>query len=220
MVCGVSVVTTTWNERENIQALVAAVRAALEGVPCEVVVVDDSSVDGTFEAAQQCADVAVQKPREGQSKGLLAGMRLARFPFVVTIDADLENDPKCIPDLVGLAEEGFDLVVACRDVIPRFSERFASKTLGRLVWVRDVFSNFRVYRQSAVQLLSASGGEMFGADFLVLAKRGGLRVGEFSYVAPPRRRHPRIGGLVRANLRILWATLRALWLYWTSGSVV
>jgi len=90
---GVSVVTTTWNEHENIRELIRRVRAALAEIPHEIIVVDDSSADGTLEAAQQVADVAISKPREGQSKGLLCGMHLAKYPAIVTIDADLENDP-------------------------------------------------------------------------------------------------------------------------------
>ena len=54
LVGGVSVVTTTWNERENIEELIRRVRSALKDIPHEVIVVDDSSTDGTFEAAKAC----------------------------------------------------------------------------------------------------------------------------------------------------------------------
>jgi dolichol-phosphate mannosyltransferase len=94
---GVSVVTTTWNERENIEEVIRRIRAALQGAPHEIVVVDDSSSDGTFEAAKQLADTAVSKVREGQTKGLLYGAQLAKYPLIVTIDSDLENPPESIP---------------------------------------------------------------------------------------------------------------------------
>ena len=68
------------------------------------------------------ADVAVSKVREGQTKGLLYGMKLAKYPAIVTIDADLENSPDCIPRLVSELSE-YDLVVASRTAVPRFSER-------------------------------------------------------------------------------------------------
>ena len=129
---GVSVVTTTWNESENIEQLVLSGPKRPPHIPHEVIVVDDSCTDGTMEAAKRVADVAVGKKREGQSIGLLFGMRLAKYPVVVTIDADLENDPAHIPELVRLTAE-FDIVVASRTKLPRFSEKLASKTLGKIL---------------------------------------------------------------------------------------
>jgi len=58
---GVSVVTTTWNERENIKNLILTVRTVLKGFPHEIIVVDDDSIDGTFQIAKRYADTAVTK---------------------------------------------------------------------------------------------------------------------------------------------------------------
>ncbi len=209
---GVSVVTTTWNERENIEQLVREVRQVLRGVPHEVIVVDDSSSDGTLQVAQRVADVAVGKPRQGQSRGLLYGLKLAKYPLVVTIDSDLENPPTLIPELLHLGVT-FDVVVASRTKLPRFSEKYASKTLGKLLDIRDVYSNFRVYKREVISKLKPLRGETFGAEFLVSAKKQGFRLGEVMYVAPPRRAHPRIGGSLKANLRIQWATAKSFLLY-------
>ncbi|MCW4047187.1 MAG: glycosyltransferase [Candidatus Bathyarchaeota archaeon] len=212
MINGVSVVTTTWNERENIEKLILAIRNVLQQVPHEIIVVDDSSQDGTIQVAKRLADVAVTKTREGQTKGLLYGMRLAKFPVIVTIDADLENDPQHIPLLLQQAAV-FDVVVASRTVLPRISEIVTSKTLGKLVGVTDTLSNFRVYRREAVSNFALRGGETFGAEFLVIAKKNGLRIGEIMYYPPLRRKRPRIGGTIKANLRILWALIKSLMLY-------
>lgn len=65
---GVSVVTTTWNERENIEKLVSTIRCALQNLPHEIIIVDDNSPDGTIHIAKLLADVAITKPREGQTK--------------------------------------------------------------------------------------------------------------------------------------------------------
>ena len=94
---GISVVTTTWNEKENIEELIRRVRSTLQSIPHEIIVVDDSSSDGTLEVAKLFADVAVGKIREGQTKGLLYGAKLAKYPVIVTIDSDLENSPELIP---------------------------------------------------------------------------------------------------------------------------
>ena len=99
MVQGISVVTTTWNEAENIKELILRIRSTLKDIPHEVIVVDDNSTDGTLSIAKQFADVAVGKVREGQTKGLLYGMKYAKFPVIVTIDSDLENNPELISTL-------------------------------------------------------------------------------------------------------------------------
>ena len=212
MVQGVSVVTTTWNERENIEKLILSVKSALKDFPYEIIVIDDSSSDGTFEVARRVADLAVSKVREGQTKGLLYGMKLAKFPVIVTIDADLENDPKLILSLVQKLDE-FDLVVASRKVVPRFSEKLASKTLGKMFSVSDFFSNFRVYKKAAIGNLSLKGGETFGGELLVSARKNGLRIGEVTYEPALRRSKPRIGGTIRANFRIMVALFKCFIIY-------
>ena len=209
---GVSIVTTTWNERENIQKLVLTIRRVIQNLPHEIIIVDDASTDGTFPIAARLADVAVTKKREGQSKGLLYGMKLAKYPVIVTIDADLENDPEHIPELLQQIAE-FDIVVASRTKLPRISEKIVSKTLGKLVGVTDTLSNFRAYRKETVSEFNLKGGETFGAEFLVIAKKKGLAIGEVKYDPPPRRKNPRIGGTFKANLRILWALIKSFTLY-------
>jgi glycosyltransferase involved in cell wall biosynthesis len=97
---GVSVVTTTWNEKENIKKLIPTIRNVLKEVQHEIIVVDDNSSDGTIQIASRLADIAVTKTREGQTKGLLYGMQLANYPTIITIDADLENDPTHVPNLI------------------------------------------------------------------------------------------------------------------------
>ena len=211
MVQGVSVVTTTWNERENIEELIRRIRSTLMGIPHEIIVVDDNSSDGTLDVARAVADLAIGKIREGQTKGLLFGAKHATFPVVVTIDSDLENTPELIPSLVDKLSV-FDLVVASRKVVPRISERMASKTLGKLCGVSDFYSNFRAYKQETLAA-NLSGGETFGGELLVVAKKRGFRIGEIKYVAPSRRSKPRIGGTLRANWRITVATWKCLFIY-------
>jgi len=208
----VSIVTTTWNERENIEKLIPLIRKAMVRTSHEIIVVDDSSSDGTFSVAERLADVAVVKKREGQTKGLLYGMRLAKFPVIITIDSDLENDPKYIPALIKQISE-YDVVVASRTHLPRISEVIVSKTLGRFVGVTDTLSNFRAFKKQDIEAFRLRGGETFGAEFLVIAKKKGCRIGEIKYDPPPRRRNPRIGGTIKANLRITWALIKSLLLY-------
>lgn len=209
---GVSLVTTTWNERENIKKLIPNIRDTLRSIKHEIIVVDDDSPDGTIKVAEKLADLAVVKSREGQSKGLLYGMKLARYSIVVTLDADLENDPRLIPELIKKIKD-FDVIVASRIELPRISEKIGQKTLGKILGVRDVFSNFRAFKKETVPCFKLRGGETFGAEFLVIAKKRGFKIGEIIYEPPTRRKDPRIGGKVGANLRIIWALIKSLMIY-------
>ena len=155
---GVSLVTTPWNERENIEKLIPTIRNTLQQVPHEIIVVDDNSSDGTFQTARLLADVAVTKTREGQTKGLLYGMQLAKHPIIVTIDADLESNPEHVPTLIQQIAK-FDIVVALRTKLPRTSEKIASKTLGKLLGVTDTLSNFKAFKKETIPNFNLKGGE-------------------------------------------------------------
>jgi dolichol-phosphate mannosyltransferase len=212
---GISIVTTTWNERENIEKLIPNIRDVLRNIEHEIIVVDDDSPDGTVQVARKLADLAIKKSREGQSKGLLYGMKLAKYPIIVTIDADLENDPRHIPELIKKIKD-FDIVVASRSKLPRVSEKMAQKTLGKILSVKDVFSNFRAFKRETISSFKLKGGETFGAELLVIAKKKRFRIGEIVYEPPARRKDPRIGGKVKADLRIIWALIKSLIIYLVS----
>jgi len=206
----VSVVSATWNESETLGVLVRKVRETLGNVPHEVIIVDDSSPDGTYTLALELADKAIRKKREGQSIALLAGIREVQYPIVVTIDADLENDPFNIARLVEALEKGCSVVVAVRPRLPRFSERLFAATVGKHLGVMDVLSNFRAMRRERVEHISLCRSETFGAEFLIRAHKLGLRIGQIQVAETQRRSRPRIGGTVTANLRILEALVISL----------
>ena len=208
----VSVVTTTLNERGNIEELIRRIRSALSDRAHEIILVDDNSSDGTLELAKRLADISVGKKREGQTKGLLFGAKLSKFPIIVTIDSDLENSPELIPALIEKLKDT-DVVVASRRVLPRFSERWAAKTLGKLVGTSDFYSNFRAFKRETIVGVKLAGGETFGGELLVVAKKNGFKIGELIYDPPDRRDRPRIGGNIKANFRIMFATLKCWFLY-------
>ncbi len=139
-------------------------------------------------------------------------MKLAKFPIIVTIDSDLENNPELIPALVTKLYE-VDVVNASRTIVPRFSERWAAKTLGKIVGVSDFYSNFRAFKKEVTAKFDLKGGETFGGELLVIAKKQDFKIGEVMYEAPPRRNKPRIGGKIKANLRILGASLKCFFIY-------
>ena len=103
----ISVVIPARDEADNIGPLLADVRAALDGrVDYEIVVVDDGSVDETparlrdaIGSFPRLRSVRHQAP-SGQSASLWTGVRLARAPWIVTLDGDGQNDPADIPALL------------------------------------------------------------------------------------------------------------------------
>ena len=118
----VSVVVPVYNEEDNVGVLHGELVAALEpaGINWEVIYVDDGSRDTTFArlAALRAADPRIRAVRFrknfGQTAAMQAGFDLALGGIVVTMDGDLQNDPKDIPRFVREIEAGHDVVVGWR----------------------------------------------------------------------------------------------------------
>ena len=118
----VSVVVPIYNEEENILTLhqqLTAVLTQLEG-DYEILVIDDGSTDGGFEVLSRLlledAHLRVIRFRKnfGQTAAMAAGLAHARGEVIVTLDGDLQNDPKEIPRLLAKLEDGYDLVSGWR----------------------------------------------------------------------------------------------------------
>lgn len=117
-----SLVIPIYNEIESIPQLLAEIHEALDStnVEYEIVCVDDGSTDGSFAALTQhaAADprlVCIELRRNfGQSAAMQAGLDAAQGQVVVTMDADLQNDPRDIPRLLEKLNEGYDLVAGWR----------------------------------------------------------------------------------------------------------
>jgi glycosyltransferase involved in cell wall biosynthesis len=113
-----SIVIPAWNEVESIAPLHAeiAVVAAERSYDLEIIFVDDGSKDGTWDAIRKltASDARVRgirlRRQFGKAAALNAGFRAARGEIIVTLDADLQDDPREIPNLLAKMDEGFDVV--------------------------------------------------------------------------------------------------------------
>jgi glycosyltransferase involved in cell wall biosynthesis len=113
-----SVVVPAWNEAESLPELTNRVRQVLEarGGTWELLIIDDGSTDATWQVVDelQAADPRVGGVRlarnYGKAAALAAGFEAARGSLVVTMDADLQDDPDEIPALLDRLQEGYDLV--------------------------------------------------------------------------------------------------------------
>jgi glycosyltransferase involved in cell wall biosynthesis len=117
-----SIVIPLYNEEENIEPLYAQLKSALEGVgqEYEIIIVDDGSTDGSFEVLKrlheddECLKVIRFRRNFGQTAAFAAGFDCSQGQVVITMDADLQNDPADIPLLLEKIEEGYDVVSGWR----------------------------------------------------------------------------------------------------------
>src|SRR5262249_22937046 len=115
---GLSIVMPVYNERDNLEPLHRQITNALksEDADYEVIYVDDGSDDGSWEVLKNLAAVdphvkLVRFRRNfGQTAAIAAAIAHAKMPIVVTLDADLQNDPADIPRLVEKLGEEYDVV--------------------------------------------------------------------------------------------------------------
>ena len=118
----ISIVVPLYNEEAAAPVLISAIREAMASIPnWELVLVDDGSRDDTVGAVQRAiGDVPqirlVRLARNyGQSTAMQAGFDQARGEVIISMDGDLQNDPRDIPRLLARLEEGFDLVAGYRE---------------------------------------------------------------------------------------------------------
>lgn len=138
-----SILVPVYNEKENVGALHAETVPVLDrlGLTWEMVFVDDGSIDGTHEALaairREDARVRVVRLRRnfGQTTALAAGFDYARGDRVVTLDGDLQNDPRDIPLLLEKMNEGYEVVSGWRRdrKEPFLTRRFPSAAANRLI---------------------------------------------------------------------------------------
>jgi dolichol-phosphate mannosyltransferase len=167
-------VVPVYNERANVEPLLARLAAALAGTAFEIVFVDDASPDGTADAVRAVAQadprcrLISRYGRRGLSGAALEGMLSAQAPLVAVIDADLQHDETLLPRMKAAFDAGqADLAVATRygaggsgEVLP--GARRALSALGvrlvqRLFGVRlsDPLSGFFMARRSLVEQTAA-----------------------------------------------------------------
>ena len=147
----ISVVVPLLNEEQSLETLYREIAAALEqhGHEFEVVFVDDGSTDGSLSVLarlheEQSNVVVVHLRRNfGKAAALQAGFLEARGEVVVTIDADLQDDPAEIPKILAKLDEGFDLVSGWKT---RRNDPFTRRLFSRIFnWMTGVISGVRLH---------------------------------------------------------------------------
>lgn len=206
----VAVVLPTYNEAENIERLLRELRGVVP--EARLVVVDDSSPDGTGEIAERCAaelgsiDVVHRAIKDGLGNAYRFGFDRViseGFDAVVTMDSDFSHDPDVIPAMLARLDDGADAVIGSRYVsgggtrdwpvhrrlLSRWGNVYTGWILG--VNVRDCTSGFRAYRASTLAAIdpatTRADGYAFLTELVVRLGRLGARIDEVPIVFVDRR---------------------------------
>lgn len=213
----ISIVIPTYNEAENIEELLTKIKNSLENVGIasyEVVIVDDSSSDGTAYIAKRAITrlgipgrIIVRSGPRGLTSAIMRGFAESRGVFVVVMDADLQHPPEVIPMLFEKAsKDGLDVVIASRyvegggiegmpihrRVISRVAALITRILIPQARGIKDPLSGFFLARRKVIEDMGMEAVEKHGRSFKTLLEilvRGRYRgVAEHPYIFKPRKR--------------------------------
>jgi dolichol-phosphate mannosyltransferase len=206
---GTLIIVPTYNEVENLQALIPAIHAVVP--EAHILVVDDGSPDGTgdiadtFAAGDARVHVAHRSGKLGLGTAYLHGFRwaLARdYARVFEMDADFSHQPRFLPDFIR-ASENADVVLGCRympgggtedwgldrQLISRGGNIYARTVLG--LPFSDLTGGFKCFTRRALETLDFDGvqsvGYCFQIELTYRAHKAGLKIAQVPIVFPDRR---------------------------------
>jgi dolichol-phosphate mannosyltransferase len=196
-----SVVVPVYNEEDSLPPLWAELQPVLDslGARWEVIFVDDGSADRSAEVVRNLREVDARvrlvrlKSNAGETAATDAGFREARGRYVVTMDADLQNDPRDIPGMLAYLDR-WDAVTGCRtrrrdgdSRVRRVSSRIANGVRNAIIGerVRDSGCTFRAFRRECLRELVLYRG--FHRFIPTLLAFQGFRVLEVPVNHRPRR---------------------------------
>ena len=195
------VVLPTYDEAVNITEVLTRLRATVPDV--DILVVDDSSPDGTAELAKKVAeelgqiDVEVRARKDGLGNAYRHGFRIGMdrgYEVLMQMDADLSHDPAAVPQLLAAVDDGADAVIGSRYMpggsIPhwpwyrramsRYGNAYACAVLG--LSVGDTTSGFRAYRVGVLDRIDVFSTRAKGYGFQIetayRVSRAGQRLDE------------------------------------------
>ena len=227
----------TYNERENLEAMIEALGGVLDTATDRVLVIDDGSPDGTGEIADRLAtehswvSVLHREAKEGIGPAYIAGFRRALdegAELVLEMDCDFSHDPADVPRLIEAAADA-DLVLGSRyapgggtanwglvrRVISRGGSLYAQVILG--LRIRDLTGGFKCFRRAALEAIDldalSAHGYAFQIETTYRIARAGLRVREVPITFVERRAgaSKMTGSIVtEAMLKVPLLRLRAL----------
>jgi glycosyltransferase involved in cell wall biosynthesis len=207
-----SIISPALDEEESIQPLYEQIVETLDptGIPFEIILIDDGSCDGTYQIMRQIFknDKRVKilhfNYSQGKSAALAAGFHQSSGEVIVTLDADLQDDPHEIPKLLLKLDEGFDLVSGWKkDRKDTWSKVAFSKVFNYFVStsshvpLHDINCGLKCYRKDVVNQLHLYG--KMHRFIPVMASWYGFRITEV-----PVTHHPRRTGISKYGFRRIY----------------
>lgn len=197
----ISIVIPAYNEEDSLKPLFIELRKVfneMKDFEFEVIIVDDGSTDNSLKILNEIKReddrfkfISFQK-NYGKSAALSVGFKYATGDLIVTMDADLQDDPHEIPNLVNKIDEGFDLVSGWKKVrfdpfIKKYTSRIFNFVTSLLTGIKihDFNCGLKIYRKDVAHSIKVY-GEMH-RYLPVLAHWNGFRVGEIVVKHHPRR---------------------------------
>ncbi|MFO0597069.1 MAG: polyprenol monophosphomannose synthase [Myxococcaceae bacterium] len=204
------VIIPTYNERDNLGPITAAVLAADPRI--DILVCDDNSPDGTGQLADELAAkdkrvrVLHRQKKEGLGRAYLAAFRWAlaeKYQFIIEMDADFSHDPKYLPKLIDTAANEADIAIGSRyvegggtvnwgigrQIISRGGSMYVRTILG--VPVRDTTAGFKCFNRRVLEALNLdevqSSGYGFQVELNYRALKKGFTIKEIPIVFEDRR---------------------------------
>lgn len=206
----ISVIIPLLNERPALSELHSRLASVLRerAASYEIIFIDDGSTDGSIDVIKRLreSDPFVRFVRFrrnfGKSAALAAGFRMARFPVIATMDADLQDLPEQLPLLIAKLEEGCDLVSGWRHQRnDRFTRKLSSWLYNRVtsaltgVRLHDINCGMKCYRRAVLEEVKVYGERH--RYIPVLASYRGFRLGEVAIEHAPRKHGSSRYGLER-----------------------
>jgi dolichol-phosphate mannosyltransferase len=183
----ISVVVPLMNEEENVKYLIKEVDEALKEFDYELILVDDGSTDNTIEEIKKHMNektkLVILNRNYGQTSAMAAGIEIASGDIIVTIDGDLQNDPKDIPMMIEKLNEGYDVVAGIRakrrdEPFRKFLSKIANRIIRKVtgVHISDYGCTLKVFKKDVAKNLGLY-GELH--RFIpILAKMYGAKITE------------------------------------------
>ena len=221
----ISVVIPVYNEEENVPVLYKRLKGVLESLPCEyeVIFVNDGSTDGTGKVLEEIARKdekvkVVEFARNfGQTPAMVAGMDYATGDVIVTMDGDLQNDPKDIPKLLEKIEEGYDVVSGWRKnrkdaaISRKLPSKIANWLIGKLTGVRihDYGCTLKAYRSDVIKRV-----RLYGELHRFIPALASTVTSVDRIVEIPVEHHPRIYGKSKYGISRTFKVISDLVFIW------